>query len=331
MTTPYKGQSTFWSTIASFLTGDWADEKALAESINRLRDGSVWLRDEITRLRAALAKPSAGSPAVIIGVKDLSEVVYDEIAGDLNGKDLQIQSDTSGVKTITFGIGKGAAPLGPGDVVTQILTQTANDPSALVDAAGHLNLMSMTASALGTITAIGGSALPLLGFAVGQTSTGQSSGAAGVSLIGVPAMPGPQLSFGGGTLEAALLTLFGGAAALWIDKWEVVPWVAPPGIMTIDGTKPAYLLSPPTASGVVILKNKYLPSELPRLGTVIRVKRPLAGALNAGYLLRNESSGNNVCGMPAQASTAADLRWNGTRWTLAMPGNGVSGLTDADD
>jgi hypothetical protein len=333
MTTPYKGQSTWWSTIASFLTADWVDEVALRQSINRLRDGSVWLRDEITRRTAALASTSIGAPARVIGSGDLTTLVYDDISGDLNGLDLQVQTDNSGVKTVAFGIGKGAAPTGPGDVVTAVLAATGGNPGALVDAAGHLNLTSLTQGGTGTIAIVGGSALALLGFAVGQNATGSSSGNSGDSLVGVGPISGQGFVFGGGPLRSLLLLLADGAMSI----------VVPPDVrvkdgpgMFVDGSASIWILDTPTVTRQIPVKAKLPNGAPPRIGTMIRVKRPTAGPAGVALNLFNEATpAVNIVSLakpPAGITSgpAAVLYWTGTKWSLLSYTTGANPGSDAD-
>lgn len=207
------GNSSFWTTIKSLaLASTVTAEQLYTLGLDKLTDRTVWLRDEITRRTAALAAVTAGTTAALVGSVDLSTLTYDATSGDLNGLTFQIQADTGGAKTVTFGSG-GSAPLSPADVVAQILAATSGQPSASVDSAGHLNVGSTTTGGGSTITIVGGSACTLLGFTASATASGVSSGGEGASLVGVSAYSGTQFTIAAGTLTTFLRLLADKAAA----------------------------------------------------------------------------------------------------------------------
>jgi hypothetical protein len=199
------GNSAFWTTITDLSLASVATAKDLyTDGINRVADRSVWLRDEIVRRTAALASTTAGTRATVTGSADLSTLTYDPIAGDLNGLTLQVQADTGGIKTVTFGSGAGVAPTGPADVVSQMVAQTSGQPFGNVDAAGHLSVGSTTTGSGSTIAITGGSATTLLGLVHGQNATGISSGADGISGVGGAAVTGSNFTVPAGTLRSML-------------------------------------------------------------------------------------------------------------------------------
>ena len=212
MSTEYAGLSQFWTTFTDLVDTELVSHDTLyTKGLRKLFDRGVWLRDEVVRRAAALASVSAGAAAKVTGSVDLSTLTYDGSVGTLNGLVLQIQSDSSGVVSVTFGTGAGA-PTGPAGVISAILVATGGNPTAVLDAASHVNLGSVTASASGTITVIGGSAVALLGFTNGQTATGVSSGGDGISIVGGSVVTGAIMTIPAGTLRSQLLYLANNAA-----------------------------------------------------------------------------------------------------------------------
>ncbi len=214
----YAGQSSFWSNITDIADAAFVTHERLYQGgIRKLRDSAVWLRDDIIRRAARLASVTLGTKGTITGSVDLSGITYDATAGALNGLTLEIESDTSGAVTVTFGTG-ASAPTGPGDVTSQVNTQSASDPLATLGAGGNLSLSSVTTGGTGTINVIGGSAVTLLGFVVAQNATGVSAGGDGASLVGLAAIDGDSFDFGGGTLRAFAKTVADEVAKLSIDN-----------------------------------------------------------------------------------------------------------------
>ncbi len=208
------GLSAFWTSIRDLVdTDDVTHTSLYVEGIQRLADRSMWLLGAIDGAASDLASASLGTAAKVTGSVDLSTLVYDPIAGALNGRTIQIQSDTSAVITVTFGVGAGLAPTGPADVVTAILAASSGNPSALVGPASNLKISSATTGGTGVITIIGGSALALLGFTAGQTATGASAGGDGISRIAGAAITGASFNLAAGTLRSMLQTVANGAAS----------------------------------------------------------------------------------------------------------------------
>jgi hypothetical protein len=323
----YQGQSVFWQFIRSLTDGEFVDFVDLYQrGLYRLADSATWTRDEIARRTAALASTSVGAPAIVIGSADLSALVYDQINGDLNSKDIQVQTDNSGVKSVTFGLGP-TAPTSPADVVASILNITGNNPVAYIDAASHLNLASVTTGGTGTITIIGGSALPLLGFATNQSATGKTTGNSGDSLIGVGAITGTGLSFPGGPLRSFLLSI----ADNITPALQVPQFVADGPNMTIDGSSKFWLLDAPTVARAVIVKATMPSGFPPRDGQEITIKRPAKGAFV--YSLKNEANqAINIATFTSSISTSADLYWSGKqgKWNLKRASVGANSASDSD-
>lgn len=202
------GLASFWTSIRALVDTDDVTQVSLyEEGINRLADRTVWLRAALDKATEDLASVSLGKTAKVTGSVDLSTLVYDPIAGDLNGLTLQVQSDTSGVITVTFGIGAGVAPTGPADVATAILAAGSGDPFALVGGGGNLLISSTTTGGTGTITIVGGTAVTVLGFTVAQTATGSSANGDGGSLLGVAAITGTGFNLAAGTLRSMLQSI----------------------------------------------------------------------------------------------------------------------------
>lgn len=210
------GLSSFWTSVLELLdTDDVTNDSLYKQGINRLSDRTAWLRDEISRRTTALARTTLGTTAKITGSVDLSTLVYDDIAGDLNSGDIQVQSDSSALFTVTFGTGAGLAPTGPADVVTQINNATGGNPLASIDSAGHLTLASVTSGAGGTVTANEGTFFTLsqLGFSGGATATGTSSGGDGISIVGGAGIVGSNFTIFSGTVRSMLQQVADGAAS----------------------------------------------------------------------------------------------------------------------
>jgi hypothetical protein len=283
MATFRAGKSTFWSSILSlFDTEDVTHETLYTQGIDRLIDRTVWLLDEGVRDRAALAKTTAGTVAKVTGSVDLGTVIYDDIAGDLNGLTLQVQTNTSGVITVTFGVGEGFAPTSPSDVVAAILAASSGNPGALLDSAGHLTLSSATASASGTVTIVGGSAVTLLGFVVAQTATGASSGGDGASIVGVAATTGTSIALPSGTLRSVLQYLADniGSPALPIVSRSVTRVSHEPPILddTVWINQTIYGMGPKTTANAAA--DVFFPFKPPHGQVLTSVKvyiRPVGG------------------------------------------------------
>lgn len=199
--------------VSNILDQSLASSLAFADlyggGLNPITDRTVWLRDAITRLRADLANATAGSKAVVTGSVDISTLNYDPISGVLCNQTLQLTADLGGTLTVTFGLGAGVAPSGPADVVAAILAVVSAHQGALEDGAGHLNLSSNTTGGTSTITVTGGSAAAALGFTAGQTSTGVSSGADGISLVSGAAITAGSVTVPPGTVRSMLAYIIG--------------------------------------------------------------------------------------------------------------------------
>src|SRR5512135_2522625 len=198
MPSNYGAKSSWWTSILQLADNELLTFDTLYKGgILKLADNAAWLRDEIVRRFAVLAGTAAGTHATVTGSVDLSTLTYDPSAGTLNGLTLQVQADTGGLYTVTFGSGP-SAPTGPGDVAAAIVTATGGQPTAVVDSAGHLGVSSTTTGTGSTITVVAGTAVTALGFTNGQNASGVASGADGISQVGGALVSGSKMNITAG-------------------------------------------------------------------------------------------------------------------------------------